>query len=173
MIFVILGMVFVGYFWWKEFMRGYRRSAGDWFGYIGMIILGGLIGVLVSTLTSLIIFCSPSVNVDYTLIDTQPIYALEDNITHNGRYYLGSGTKNGDAAYFYVIEDDWGIKIESKDTDYAYIVYDNEESPRVEIYDGKWANPFIKMLGFFNPEDRYKFYVPEGTITTNMNIDLQ
>ena len=172
MIFIILGIIFTGYFWWKDFMwKG--SDLGDWICYIGMILLGGFAGFAISAIASLIICCSPNVNVDYTLIDTQPIYALEDNITHNGHYYLGSGTKDGDAAYFYVIEDEWGMKIESKDTDYSYIIYDNNEKPRVEIYDGEWSNPLIKALGFIGPENRYKFFVPEGSMTTNINIDLQ
>lgn len=172
MIFVILGILLTGYFCWKEFMWGYK-SFGDWVGYIAMTFLGGLCGVAISLLASLVICCSPSVNVDYTLVDTKPIYALEDNITNNGYYYLGSGTKDGDAAYFYVVEDDWGMKVESKDTDYSYIIYDNDEEPHVEIYDGEWSNPLIKALGFIGPENRYKFFVPEGSMTSNINIDLQ
>lgn len=171
MIFVILAVVLTGYFGWKEFMYGYK-SIGDWLTYIGLIFLGGLLGVVVSLLASLFISCS-SVKVDYTLIDTKPIYALQDNVTHGSNYYIGSGVKDGDAAYFYVTEDDWGMKINSKDTDYSYIIYDNDEEPRVEIYDGEWANPIVKLLGFIGPENRCKFYVPEGTMTTNMNIDLQ
>ena len=172
MIFVILGMILAGYFWWKGFMWGHK-SFGDWIECLSIMFLGGLGGIAVSLLDSLIIFCSHNINVDYTLIDTQPIYALEDNITHNGQYYLGSGTKDGDAAYFYVIEDEWGMKVESKDTDYSYIIYDNDEKPRVEIYDGEWSNPFIKVLGFIEPENRCKFFVPEGSMTSNINIDLQ
>lgn len=171
MIFVILAVILSGYFGWKEFMYGYK-SFSDWVTYIGLIFLGGFLGVVVSLLASLFIPYS-SVEVDYTLIDTQPIYALQDNITHSSHYYVGSGVKDGDAAYFYVTKDDWGMKINSKGTDYSYIIYDNDEEPRVEIYDGKWANPIIKLLGFIGPKSRYKFYVPEGTMTTNMNIDLQ
>ena len=172
MIFVIFAVIFTGYFCWKEFMHGYRCSASDWGAYIAIIFLGGLAGVVISLLASLLISCS-SAAVDYPLIDTKPIYALQDNVTHGSHYYIGSGVKDGDAAYFYVTEEDWGMKINSKDTDYSYVVYDNDEEPRVEIYDGDWANPFIKLLGFIGPKDRYKFYVPEGTMTTNINIDLQ
>lgn len=172
MTFVILAVILSGYFGWKEFMYGYK-SFSDWVTYIGLILLGGFLGVAVSLLASLFICCSPNVNVDYTLVDTKPIYALEDNITNNGHYYLGSGTKDGDAAYFYVIEDEWGMKVESKDTDYSYIIYDNDKKPRVEIYDGEWSNPLIKALSFIGPENRYKFFVPEGSMTSNINIDLQ
>ena len=171
MIFVILAVVFTGISWWNEFMYGYK-SFSDWVSFIGMTFLGGLAGVAISLIASLIISCSPA-EVDYTLIDTQPIYALQDNVTHGSPYYIGSGVKDGDAAYFYVTEDDWGMKINSKDTDYSYVIYDNDEEPRVEIYDGEWANPVIKILGFIGPENRYKFYVPEGTMTADINIDLQ
>lgn len=172
MIFVILSIIITGYLCWKVLMDE-SRSLEDWGIYITTIILSGLGGIIISLFVSLIICCSPNINVDYTLVDTQPIYAFEDNTTHNECYYLYSGIKNGNMTYFYIIEDKWGMKIESKNINYSYIIYDNTEKPRIEIYRGKWSNPFIKMLGFIGPKNRYKFFVPEGSLTNEINISVQ
>ena len=120
-----------------------RRFSWRWDGaeLILTLFLSAVIGVAVAVIPSIIFDCKPP-ELSYELIETKEIYALEDNIAHDGRYFLGSGTANGDAAYFYVVEEDFGLKTKSKDTDYAYVKY-TDETPTVEYYETEFKNHFI------------------------------
>lgn len=135
-------------------------------------LLGCAIGALVAILVSIGIWgAEPAI--DYTLVDTQEIYALEDNIISPHAHYISSGMKNGEAAYFYIIDDEWGRQVLSKNTDNSFIKYDNEGSPRVETYEAEYHNPIIRILSIIEPSDRYRFIIPEGAMTENISIDLK
>lgn len=169
MIFIILGGIIAlicyikGLYWsdWVDIPLGFLFT-----------LLGCAIGALVAILVSVVIWgVEPAI--DYTLVNTQEIYALEDNITSPHAHYIGSGVKNGEAAYFYIIDNEWGRQVLSKNTDNSFIKYDNEGSPRVEIYEAEYHNPIIRIFSIMEPSDRYRFIIPEGTVTTDINIDLQ
>ncbi len=150
-----------------------RRFSWRWDGseLILTLFLSAVIGVAVALIPSVIFDCKPP-ELSYELIETKEIYALEDNITHGGRYFLGSGVSNGDAAYFYVVEEDFGLKTKSKDTDYAYVKY-TDETPSVEYYDAEFKNPFYRWITLWGPYNICRFNVPEGSVTSNINVDLQ
>ena len=150
-----------------------RRFSWRWDGaeLILTLFLSAVIGVAIAVIPSIIFDCKPP-ELSYELVETKEIYALEDNITHGGRYFLGSGTANGDAAYFYVVEEDFGLKTKSKDTDYAYVKYTNE-TPTVEYYDAEFKNPFYRWITLWGPYNICRFNVPEGSVTSNINVDLQ
>ena len=150
-----------------------RRFSWRWDGaeLILTLFLSSVIGVAVAVIPSVIFDCKPP-ELSYELVETKEIYALEDNITHGGRYFLGSGMANGDAAYFYVVEEDFGLKTKSKDTDYAYIKY-TDETPTVEYYETEFKNPLIRFITLWGPYNICRFKVPEGSVTSNINVDLQ
>ena len=135
------------------------------------LFLSAVLGIAVTLIPSIILDCNPP-ELSYELIETKEIYALEDNITHGGRYFLGSGTANGDAAYFYVVEEDFGLKTKSKDTDYAYVKY-TDETPSVEYYNVEFKSLFYRWITLWGPYDICRFKVPEGSVTSNINVDLQ
>lgn len=57
--------------------------------------------------------------------------------------------------------------------DEAYI-NETDESPRLEIYNGKYTGRFARfMYGDRNVEEEYLFFVPENTVTTDFNIDME
>lgn len=135
-------------------------------------LLGGAIGALIALLVSIGTLGAEPV-VDYTLVNTQEIYALEDNIVSSHTHYISSGLKDGEAAYFYIVDDEWGRQVLSKNTDNSFIKYDNEGSPRVETYEAKYHNPIIRIISLLEPSDRYRFVIPEGTMTEDISIDLK
>jgi hypothetical protein len=153
--------------------RNYSMDVLDWFlaaflevvaVCLGFLLCLGVAGILNAT----------DAETEYFQVGGTEIYALEDNVASSGRYYIGSGSQNGSAAYFYVVEDDeWGHKIEHKSVDNCYIIYDNEGKPRMERWEGNWKNHIAGALTVFSPPTRYKFYVPEGTITSDINVDLK
>ena len=88
-------------------------------------LLGGAIGALLALLVTVGAWSIEPV-IDYTLVDTQEIHALEDNIISPHAHYISSGVKNGEAAYFYIVDDEWGRQVLSKNTDNSFIKYDND-----------------------------------------------
>jgi hypothetical protein len=169
MIFIILGGIIALICYIKGL------SFSDWvdvpLGFL-FVLLGNAIGALIAILVSIGIWGAEPV-IDYTLVDTQEIYALEDNIISPHTHYISSGMKNGEAAYFYIIDDEWGRQVLSKNTDNSFIKYDNEGSPRVETYEAEYHNPIIRILSLMDPSDRYRFIIPEGTMTEDIIIDLK
>lgn len=172
MLIVILSLIISGIIYYiKEVRPG--KFSWKWDGpeLTLVLILTGAISAVIALIPSFHYEIHPP-ELTYELVETKEIYALEDNITHNGRYFLGSGTANGDAAYFYIVEEDFGIKTKSKDTDYAYIKYTNE-TPTVEYYDTEFKNPFYKWIVLWGPYDVCRFNIPEGSVTSNINVDLE
>ena len=169
MIFIILGGIIAlicyikGLFWsdWVDIPLGFLFT-----------LLGCAIGALVAILVSIGIWGAEPV-IDYTLVDTQEIYALEDNIISPYTHYISSGVRNGEAAYFYIVDDEWGRQVLSKNTDNSFIKYDNESSPCVETYKAEYHNPIIRVFSIMEPSDRYRFIIPEGTMTEDISIDLK
>jgi hypothetical protein len=170
MLFIILGVIIA----LVCYIKG--LSWNDWtvdipLGFL-FTLLGGAIGALIALLVSISVWgAEPAV--DYTLVNTQEIYALEDNIVSSHTHYISSGLKDGEAAYFYIVDDEWGRQVLSKNTDNSFIKYDSEGSPRVETYEAKYHNPVIRALSLLEPSDRYRFVIPEGTMTEDISIDLK
>ena len=172
MLIIILSLIIGAYcFYRSEVKHGGFLWKFDGPMLILTAILSAAVGCVIALIPSICLECNPP-ELTYELVETKEIYALEDNITHNGRYFLGSGTANGDAAYFYIVEEDFGIKTKSKDTDYAYIKYTNE-TPTVEYYDVEFKNPFYKWIVLWGPYNICRFNIPEGSVTSNINVDLE
>ena len=172
MLIIILALIISGLVYYiKEVRPGHFDWKWDGPDLFLVLFLTGVISTVVALIPSFHYDIHPP-EINYELVETREIYALEDNITHGGRYFLGSGTANGDAAYFYVVEEDFGIKTKSKDTDYAYIRY-TDETPTVEYYKTEFKNPLIRLLTLWGPYNVCRFNIPEGSVTTNINVDLQ
>ena len=172
MLIIILALIISGIIYYiKEVRPGHFDWKWDGPELFLVLFLTGVISTVVALIPSFHYDIHPP-EINYELVETREIYALEDNITHGGRYFLGSGTANGDAAYFYVVEEDFGIKTKSKDTDYAYIRY-TDKTPTVEYYDVKFKNPFYRWIVLWGPYDICRFNIPEGSVTSNINVDLQ
>ena len=172
MLIIILALIISGLVYYiKEVRPGHFDWKWDGPELFLVLFLTGVISTVVALIPSFHYDIHPP-EINYELVETREIYALEDNITHGGRYFLGSGTANGDAAYFYVVEEDFGIKTKSKDTDYAYIRY-TDKTPTVEYYDVKFKNPFYRWIVLWGPYDICRFNIPEGSVTSNINVDLQ
>lgn len=153
--------------------RNYGMDIFDWFLAAFLEVVAVCLGFLLCFIFAITLDATDA-EVEYFQVGGTEIYALEDNVASSGRFYIGSGSQNGSAAYFYVVEDDeWGRKIEHKSVDNCYVIYDNEGEPRMERWDGNWKSHIVGALTVFSPSTRYKFYVPEGAMTTDINIDLQ
>ena len=133
-----------------------------------------VVGLLVSTLATYFVTSCNFVKL-YPVDSTEiAIYALEDNSQLTASSFLGSGYANEKPAYYYI------KKVEGKGfvTDYnyaehSYINYvEDSEAPYLkEVVCGiapgwNWILVPVK-------EYEYYFYITEGSITNNYNIDLK
>ena len=133
------------------------------------MVAGVLTGLIVFLLSSCIADCCAE-KTYYTVEDTD-IYALQDNMTTEGRFFLGSGHIDNELKYFYVKQTDVGYTISNVDVDNAYIQYTSDRC-YVEKQQGKFNNWFVRLIA--EPMDvRYIFHIPEGSIINNYSIDLR
>lgn len=152
---MIIGMI-IGYLSWDN-DTGFYGFMGFVIGLILFFVVGGAIGDDLAT---------------KEIVEEQKIYALNDSLGVEGGYYLFSGYIDGDLKYRYVVDTDKGKHIEEVDADYGYIKEGGYE-PMVKHYyydfEKKWHSWFAYKLFV---EDYYEFYVPENTVTTEYNVDL-
>lgn len=136
---------------------------------------------------------------EYRVESSSEIYALKDNVSQQGKFYLGTGSVNNRTYYcYYTITDD-GYKYQkiSPEGNDVYINYCTEnETPHIDtlykygittINDEDYWLVNIKAL--FNREDytvgtviktnkyplfqQYKIYVPDGSIIQDYEIDFE
>ena len=150
------------------FIIGYK----NW-GYIGDGILYGFAGLLIGF--TIYFFAGGVIGCELAtkeVVEEQKIYALNDSIGVEGGYYLFSGYIDGNLKYRYVIDTDKGKHIEEVAADYGYIKEGNYD-PKVEHHYYEFEKKWQRWFGHrFFVEDYYEFYVPENTVTTEYNVDL-
>ena len=138
--------------------------AGAFMGFlIGVavcFVLGGIIGV-----------CLPTTEI----IEEQEIYALSDSSTVGGKHYLSVGYVNEELVYRYVVNTDKGKHVKEEKASDVYL-HEGDYQPSVKTHSVEFKESWYKWIAHdvFRGEERYvEFYVPENTITTEYNVDLQ
>lgn len=114
------------------------------------------------------------------IVTEQQIYALNDSTSTEGRKYLFSGYIDEDLVYRYVASNDKGKYIEEiKDDDDTYnpiYIKEGNYTPALKHFSYKLEKDWHKLFAhadFKNTKDEcYIFYVPEGTVTNEYNINL-
>ena len=163
MLFVIIGIILGIIFGWKD---GYEAIEA---------VLGGLIGFIIGLFVWFIVsaFCN---NLPYNeIVTTQPICALNDSSEVEGQKFLFSGYIEENLVYRYVVDTERGKHIEECNVDDAYIKDIESNKPYVEIhkYEFKSGWYYLFAIDFKSAENYQVFYVPNGTITNEYNVDLQ
>ena len=137
---------------------------GDW-------LVCTAFSAFVSFLISLIVLIPITGIFAQTPVDTRTdLIAVEDNFN----YYLYRRSDDHKYTYLYEIEDK-GITSNTVDANFCYLNYINEnETPYVIIREKTFNNSVMNFMFLFNLpfSAEYSFYVPEGSITSNFNIDL-
>lgn len=140
-----------------------------------------------------------TVTYEYLTDESIDIYALKDNVSQSGSYFLGTGSVGGKTYYYYYELSDDGYKY-SKISPEDYNIYLNpcneNETPHIDtLYkygitrindDDYWL---VSLKALFNREDysvgtvvkmkkyslfkQYKIYVPDGSIVNDYKIDLE
>ena len=153
---------------------------GIWSGFGMFIGMGFLLGIVM-----IIIIMFGTIGYDKTqteCISSTPIISLQDNKGIEGKYsggfIYGTGYVKNTLTYYVGVNYPMGFKIEEYDISKCYIVFSNQENPRIETYQylnteneqRNWGSP--KLSGFFA---YYKIYLPENALQVNMQykIDLK
>ena len=145
----------------------------EWLSLSVVAIIAGalvavLIGIGVSTIASA---CGAATELVRT--DAVEIQALKDNSQISGRFFLGSGRVDEEMHYFYIEETSHGKHMDNVPAKYTHVIESNNERPRVEKYIERYRNVALRWLTVTFFEPLYKIYVPEGSITTEFNVDLE
>ena len=170
--------IFITMFWCLMFngvkpnrdIFGFYSFWETFFGSAGFAIMFFLVGILVAFILSAIWEDAP---VEIITSTDHEIVALQDNLELKGSFFLGSGYVDNELSYAYMrYVDGCGYKIETVDASNAYVEF-TDKQPYVSIvsyqFKDKWRNYFTVP---YNSGDAF-FYVPEGSILQNYNIDLK
>lgn len=144
-----------------EFWTLLRVLIGFLIGLVVWISVGTIIGLFLPT--------------EYQLYETQNLSALKDNSSISGSFFLGSGTVDEHTVYKYVTDTDKGkliCELSAENSD----IYINEcdEQSRVEIYSEGFVSDWYAWFAFTGwSNNEVIFYIPEGSLTTEFDIDLE
>jgi len=100
-----------------------------------------------------------------------PIISLEDNIGHQGKFFLGTGIVHEHSYYYFVLKTDRGFKIKNVSAEDAYVRYDSQ--PRIVIKQAIGFKHWYNYIWAIPIKSQNIIYVPEDTIISNYSIDLQ
>ena len=132
-------------------------------------ILGACLGLLIALLIGVL---TPEDANIMDLSEAKEIVALKDNNAVGGQFFLGTGRIGSHPCYYYVSEDEHGLRMQHIDANNTYIIY-SDENPRVERYESVGFNRRLLSWLAIPAYSYYVVYVPEGTITSEYTIDLE
>lgn len=145
----------------------------SWADKLGAIIIQGFIGAfvsfIISTIVGVIIYSNYS---HFTKIEEKQIIALSDSYGANGSFFLGSGRLENSMKYIYVTKNNEEMNMQTVDVDEVSLIYSNDK--KAEKYQTQLSE---KMEFWFGSElareEKYKIYIPEGSIKQEFNVDLK
>lgn len=169
--FIIIGIIIFAFF---GLILGRWSETED--GALVGLLLGSLVGLLLAIVISAAA-ASVTGETETVVIKTIPIYAFQDNLNIKGHRTLVSGYIDEVLCYYYTYQTaDGGYKIGHVEQDDATVYYaTNEEDCRMEVRETHFKNSIHNWIAesFAENSITYAFYIPEGSITTEYNVDLQ
>lgn len=101
--------------------------------------------------------------------------ALADNSSVYGSFFLGTGTLDKTMVYVYYTKEGDGVyQFRTVDAHRAEVHEVDGVQPHVETWERHFKAPGADHIMWQSLYlDRYKFYIPPGTLRQNMTIDLQ
>jgi hypothetical protein len=105
-----------------------------------------------------------------------PLVALQDTVSVQGRFFLGSGSINGELVYVYYYEtEDGGIRSGYVSANRSVVYEEDRADALVVTYEEYLEpSPFRLISGYNGASSRtYKIYVPKGTVVRSFQLDLE
>ena len=112
---------------------------------------------------------------------SQTIVNLKDNRDTKGHFFIGTGYVGTEAYYYYYYQTKSGsYKANKIETDKCEIIYTND-TPHIDtiiqIPDEEQTKNWLTLSWLLSLQtssnERYKIYVPEGSITDEFSIDME
>ena len=101
------------------------------------------------------------------------IYALADgNLIEGHGSFLGSSHVDEELKYTFVKKDAFGYTVEQVDADDCYVKY-TKDTPRAVPIEEHYSGWVKFWIGDDEAKNGYIFYLPEGSIIEQYNIDLK
>lgn len=174
-IFIIFLLLTVVVYIASETVYSHPISAGC---YIILFFANILCGIAL-VITSIVSVCH-TCNIKITnKVKSYTIVNLVDNSNTKGNFFLGCGSLNSEEYYYYYYKTSSNsYKLNKVEADKCEIIY-TDDTPHIDtnvkVADKKASDscltlPFIVKLKTID-NDKYKIYVPKGTITTDFSID--
>ena len=167
MLWIIIGIIatgiYIGYMIYDDY---------SWGEVVGLGFLSLIGSIMLALLLSIISGCIADTCADktYSVAEDIEIYALRDNVTTEGKFFLGSGNVDGELKYFYVVETEFGYTVNDIDADNVYIKYTTGKC-HLEKHTYTFDNSFVRSIAMPIGK-RYVFYIPEGSVINDYAIDL-
>ena len=147
---------------------------------IESLLAGTALG-LTGTLIGIVIF---AVMIVYTAVfapvedyvEEKGLYAINDTINYVALNPRFDSEGNGGLTYSYITDDEKGKHFTSITSNDVYVV-ETTDTPTLKVHKQKYKDAWYMRIvePAINNDwvDYYEFYVPEGTVTYNYNLDLQ
>lgn len=142
------------------------------------IIKGALVVLLALLATAIPITISTAVigsdvnRCTMTVAESKKIIALKDNPSMSGSYFLFSGYVDEKLYYYYAEETELGYRTDKVRASDCYIVY-SETEPRIDRIEATGFKKWYTWIYAIPSAHYYTIYVPDGTVATDYEIDLE
>lgn len=149
-------------------------SEGGFKGCVGVFFMTGLMFFMLSLLLcafiGVIMECWTTPK--ETVVNSIDLIALQDNSSAYGSFFLGCGTVEEEQYYYYIVQEKLGMKEEKVEADNAYIQY-SKDAPHIDVINRTFSKEWYNWFAFPTWDNCYIFYIPEGSVTTQFNVDLK
>lgn len=135
-------------------------------GLIGGVFCAFLIGMLGN------LFGSAWTDIHWVSESQSELLTLQDSTGTGGSFFLGTGTVDEEASFFYYEKLERGAHLTSIDADQAIIIEEDIDKPYLEVLVGKSDNT-LWLVDFLAEKHAYEFHIPKGSIVTNYSLDAQ
>jgi hypothetical protein len=136
------------------------------------ILLGGFSSMMLGCFGCIIAIAIPA-KTQRVCIEKHEIANLQDNSNIYGSFFLGCGSMDERMVYYSYVEENGLYYLKKFETKNVLIRFSNQ-TPHIE----SWVNAPIKgeIINYFaidDPNYKYIFYIPQGSIKQNFNLDAQ
>jgi len=132
------------------------------------ILFGGMFTVAVGMIVNLA--AASVIGYHYEEKNISNIASIQDNVQTSGSFFLGSGTIDSEAVFYFYEQDGDGYRLTHVPA-YRSKIVESNESPHLVVSKAVGDHPFWGIP--LNSHDNYTFYVPTGSILNNFNLDAK
>lgn len=134
------------------------------------LVLFTMFWAVVSVISIKVIF--PATEIYKT--ESIPIYAMKDNLTSKGRFFLGSGSTDEDIYYYYFAEAKDGAKeIHKISSDDIKIYEDEDNKPYIKTEYKRCSNDIARFFFLDSGKEITSIHIPKDSINYQFSLDLE